>query len=316
MRTTFRTLALLTMLLMSLALLACNNNSGQQAADKTSLIEEIQKRGVLRVGMSTFVPWAMKDKTGKLIGFEIDVATRLAEDMVVKVEFVPTKWSGIIPALLTGKFDVIYPVLMDLFTEGEVTTEPLSWQALAIGDTIWVDENGDGVQDAGETGIANVTVELYEDENGNGVIDPEDDVIATTTTDENGTYAFPGLPADDYIVVVNDTDNVLDGLDQTGDGLLDRQVLANDAGGGDHDGRDPRARRLHWPDRFRWPFGDGRLQRGGGSPLFRLLGFPVLRVAAHALPHGAFPFEHQQAVAHPVHEVPVVAHHQDAGVQV
>jgi polar amino acid transport system substrate-binding protein len=49
----------------------------------------------------------MKDKTGNLIGFEIDVATRLAEDMGVKVEFIPTKWAGIIPALLTGKFDVI-----------------------------------------------------------------------------------------------------------------------------------------------------------------------------------------------------------------
>ena len=72
-----------------------------------STIEQVLQRGVLRVGMSTFVPWAMKDKTGKLIGFEIDVATRLAKDMGVKVEFVPTKWSGIIPALLTGKFDVI-----------------------------------------------------------------------------------------------------------------------------------------------------------------------------------------------------------------
>ncbi|MBN1142681.1 MAG: transporter substrate-binding domain-containing protein, partial [Deltaproteobacteria bacterium] len=42
-----------------------------------------------------------------LIGFEIDVARRLAKDMGVKVEFIPTKWSGIIPALLTGKFDII-----------------------------------------------------------------------------------------------------------------------------------------------------------------------------------------------------------------
>jgi polar amino acid transport system substrate-binding protein len=72
-----------------------------------SALEQVLKRGILRVGMSTFVPWAMKDKTGNLIGFEIDVATRLAEDMGVKVEFVPTKWAGIIPALLTGKFDVI-----------------------------------------------------------------------------------------------------------------------------------------------------------------------------------------------------------------
>jgi polar amino acid transport system substrate-binding protein len=85
---------------------ACEKKQ-KEAVVKESTIEQVLKRGVLRVGMSTFVPWAMKDKTGKLIGFEIDVATRLAEDMGVKVEFVPTKWAGIIPALLTGKFDVI-----------------------------------------------------------------------------------------------------------------------------------------------------------------------------------------------------------------
>jgi len=79
----------------------------QQQITKESTLEQALRRGVLRVGMSTFVPWAMKDKAGKLIGFEIDVARRLAKDMGVKVKFVPTKWAGIIPALLTGKFDVI-----------------------------------------------------------------------------------------------------------------------------------------------------------------------------------------------------------------
>jgi polar amino acid transport system substrate-binding protein len=79
----------------------------QQKLAAESTIEQVVKRGVLRVGMSTFVPWAMADKTGALIGFEIDVATRLAQDLGVKAEFVPTKWAGIIPALLTGKFDVI-----------------------------------------------------------------------------------------------------------------------------------------------------------------------------------------------------------------
>jgi polar amino acid transport system substrate-binding protein len=79
----------------------------QQQLTEESTIEQVLKRGVLRVGMSTFVPWAMKDKTGELIGFEIDVATRLARDTGVKVEFIPTKWAGIIPALLNGKFDVI-----------------------------------------------------------------------------------------------------------------------------------------------------------------------------------------------------------------
>lgn len=85
-------------------LVFCISSSG---AASQSIIETIQKQGVIRVGLSTFVPWAMKDKKGNLIGFEVDVARKLAEDMGVQVAFVPTSWSGIIPALLTGKFDVI-----------------------------------------------------------------------------------------------------------------------------------------------------------------------------------------------------------------
>jgi len=75
-------------------------------------IENIIRSGKMRVGMSTFVPWAMQDKKGEWIGFEIDVAKKLAEDMGVKVEFVPTKWEGLIPSLLTGKFDLIVAGMM------------------------------------------------------------------------------------------------------------------------------------------------------------------------------------------------------------
>ncbi len=90
----FKTLTLATLLTLS----------GTASAD---LLTDIQKRGVMKVGMATFVPWAMRDKDGNLIGFEIDVATKVAEDMGVKIEFVPTAWSGIIPALIAKKFDLI-----------------------------------------------------------------------------------------------------------------------------------------------------------------------------------------------------------------
>ena len=80
---------------------------GAAAASAQSLIDKIEQHGTLTVGISTFVPWAMRDKNGKLIGFEVDVATQLAKDMGVKVNFVPTAWSGIIPSLIAGKFDVI-----------------------------------------------------------------------------------------------------------------------------------------------------------------------------------------------------------------
>ncbi len=87
--------------------IATTANETQQALASESVIETIKQRGVIRVGMATFVPWAMRDKNGDLIGFEIDVAKKLAADMEVEVEFVPTAWDGIIPALLAGKFDVI-----------------------------------------------------------------------------------------------------------------------------------------------------------------------------------------------------------------
>lgn len=102
----FRTLALAATAAVGIASAAPAQDT-QQGLSQDSVIESIKREGVLKVGMSTFVPWAMRDKNGDLIGFEIDVAKKLAEDMGVEVEFVPTAWDGIIPALLAGKFDVI-----------------------------------------------------------------------------------------------------------------------------------------------------------------------------------------------------------------
>ncbi len=93
-------------LCMAVATGACQESARQQPSSE-SVIETIKRRGALKVGMSTFVPWAMRDTNGELVGFEVDVAKKLASDMGVAVEFVPTSWDGIIPALLAGKFDVI-----------------------------------------------------------------------------------------------------------------------------------------------------------------------------------------------------------------
>ncbi len=72
-----------------------------------SMIEDAKKRKVLRVGFSSFVPWAMQNKAGEFIGFEVDVARRLAKDLGLRLQLSPTAWAGIIPALNAGKFDVI-----------------------------------------------------------------------------------------------------------------------------------------------------------------------------------------------------------------
>jgi hypothetical protein len=53
-----------------------------------------------------------------------------------------------------------------------------------IGDFVWMDLNGNGIQDAGEPGVANVTVKLL---NSAGA------VVATTTTNSSGIYFFSNI---------------------------------------------------------------------------------------------------------------------------
>lgn len=71
-------------------------------------LDEIQKRGTLRVGMEPgYMPFELTNKKGEIIGFDVDMAKRMAKAMDVKLELVSTAWDGIIPALLTKKFDII-----------------------------------------------------------------------------------------------------------------------------------------------------------------------------------------------------------------
>ena len=71
-------------------------------------LDEIAKRGKLRVGMEPgYMPFELTNQKGEIIGFDVDIAKRMAKAMNVELELVSTAWDGIIPALLTDKFDVI-----------------------------------------------------------------------------------------------------------------------------------------------------------------------------------------------------------------
>lgn len=82
------------------------------AADQTlweqSTLNQIVKRGELRVGIEAgYMPFEMRDKKGDIIGFDVDLARLMARYMGVKLTLVNTQWDGIIPALLTDKFDIL-----------------------------------------------------------------------------------------------------------------------------------------------------------------------------------------------------------------
>jgi len=76
--------------------------------------------------------------------------------------------------------------------ENDLTIDAGYYQSASLSDFVWEDLNGNGVQDQGEPGIADVTVQLFVP----GGTTPK----AETTTDGNGKYAFQDITPGDYIV--------------------------------------------------------------------------------------------------------------------
>lgn len=92
----------------------------------------------------------------------------------------------------TGVYTIAAPGTNLTVDAGIFATPNVNNAKATIGDKVWNDVNGNGVQDAGEPGVAGVTVILYA---GDGTT-----VIGTTTTDGAGNYIFTNLDAGNYVV--------------------------------------------------------------------------------------------------------------------
>ncbi len=79
-------------------------------------------------------------------------------------------------------------------TAGTDTEVDAGFTGATLGDRVWIDLDGDGLQDPREGGAAGVTVQLFAE----GEADP----LRTTTTDVNGLYLFDGLAAGAYRIGV------------------------------------------------------------------------------------------------------------------
>lgn len=75
------------------------------AAGKT--LADVRAAGVLRIGCeATYPPFTFRDK-GEIVGYDVDLAAVMCESLGVEPEFIDTQWSGVIPALYAGRFDII-----------------------------------------------------------------------------------------------------------------------------------------------------------------------------------------------------------------
>jgi polar amino acid transport system substrate-binding protein len=80
--------------------------SAAEAAPTT--LDALKKAGTLKVGCeAAYVPFTYRDSSGKIVGFDVDAVTAYLKPIGVVPEFVDTQWSGVIPALLAGRFETV-----------------------------------------------------------------------------------------------------------------------------------------------------------------------------------------------------------------
>ena len=84
---------------------------GAVSAHAASL-EEAKARGRIIVGIQgDNQPWGFVNSSGQQDGFDADIARLFAKDLGVEVEFTPLAVSNRIPALTTGKVDVLFATM-------------------------------------------------------------------------------------------------------------------------------------------------------------------------------------------------------------
>jgi len=77
-------------------------------AQSQETIKSIIKKGEFRVGLTgNQPPYNMKNRTGELMGYEVDIARTLANGMGVKLKLIEMPFPELLPALKAGKIDAI-----------------------------------------------------------------------------------------------------------------------------------------------------------------------------------------------------------------
>lgn len=97
---------LATAAIAALALTACDN--GGQQAQGQDLLQQIQEKGTLTVAMEgTWAPWTYHDENDNLVGFDVEVAQKIAEKLGVEATFVEGEWDGLFAGLDSGRYDMV-----------------------------------------------------------------------------------------------------------------------------------------------------------------------------------------------------------------
>ena len=91
---------------MVINIFACQNASVNNI--DADLLKQINAKGQITVAMEgTWAPWTYHDETDKLVGFDTEVATAIAEKLGVTPKFIEGEWDGLFAGLDSGRYDIV-----------------------------------------------------------------------------------------------------------------------------------------------------------------------------------------------------------------
>lgn len=86
---------------------AGGSDGGGGSVDE-DILARIKENGTVRIGLEgTYRPYAFHDDSGALVGFEKDIADKLAEGLGVEPEYIETEWDSLIAGLDVDRYDLV-----------------------------------------------------------------------------------------------------------------------------------------------------------------------------------------------------------------
>ncbi|MBZ4658451.1 MAG: extracellular solute-binding protein family 3 [Desulfacinum sp.] len=75
---------------------------------QASTLNQVLQRNKLIVGMEVeYFPFEYADEKGQPMGFDVDIARLMAQELGVELEIKDIEWTGLIPSLQSGKVDLV-----------------------------------------------------------------------------------------------------------------------------------------------------------------------------------------------------------------
>lgn len=152
-------ISLILVLGMVLALSACAKDTGNENTNPDTTEENAGASNVLRVGVDdTYPPMEYRNENNELIGFDVDFAKALAEEMGMEVEFISIAWDGIFLGLGADKYDAIISSVS--ITEERLENYGFSKPYLSNGQVIVVTPGNESIKTPADLAGKKVGVQI------------------------------------------------------------------------------------------------------------------------------------------------------------